>query len=582
MSRNDEIATRLEEFADLLEAQGVEYKPNAYRRAAENIRDHPEAIEQLAATGQDAVEAIDRVGEAIASKVIEYVETGSIKELEELREELPVDMAGLTAVEGVGPKTVGALYEVLSITTLDELEAAAEAGEIQEISGFGAKTESNILENIPFARQSQERERLGDARPVADQLLSYIRGRSAVETAEVAGSIRRWKDTIGDIDVLVASDDGKAVVEAFTDWDGADAVIEAGESKSSVRADGVRVDLRVVVPEEYGAALQYFTGSKAHNVHLRNVAIDRGLKLNEYGVFDVSDVPDDEDSQRAGVRLGGETEAEMYGALDMPVIPPEIREDTGEIDAALAGDLPELVAVEDIRGDCHTHSDRSDGRYTIREMVDAAADRGYEFHCVTDHASGPGIVSGVGLSDDDLRELIATIEQLNEDRDIEVLAGVETNITADGGVSTGDDVLAELDIVVASPHTALEGETEAVTDRICQVIEHPEVDVIGHPTGRLINSREGLDLDFVQIAEHAATHETALEVNSNPARLDLHGEAVRAAIDAGAPISINTDAHGPGSLEYVRYGVYTARRGWTEASDVINCLSPDELRSFLD
>lgn len=582
MSRNDEIATRLEEFADLLEAQGVEYKPNAYRRAAENIRDHPEAIEQLAATGQDAVEAIDRVGEAIASKVIEYVETGSIKELEELREELPVDMAGLTAVEGVGPKTVGALYEVLSITTLDELEAAAEAGEIQEISGFGAKTESNILENIPFARQSQERERLGDARPVADQLLSYIRGRSAVETAEVAGSIRRWKDTIGDIDVLVASDDGKAVVEAFTDWDGADAVIEAGESKSSVRADGVRVDLRVVVPEEYGAALQYFTGSKAHNVHLRNVAIDRGLKLNEYGVFDVSDVPDDEDSQRAGVRLGGETEAEMYGALDMPVIPPEIREDTGEIDAALAGDLPELVAVEDIRGDCHTHSDRSDGRYTIREMVDAAADRGYEFHCVTDHASGPGIVSGVGLSDDDLRESIATIEQLNEDRDIEVLAGVETNITADGGVSTGDDVLAELDIVVASPHTALEGETEAVTDRICQVIEHPEVDVIGHPTGRLINSREGLDLDFVQIAEHAATHETALEVNSNPARLDLHGEAVRAAIDAGAPISINTDAHGPGSLEYVRYGVYTARRGWAEAGDVINCLSPDELRSFLD
>ncbi len=582
MSRNDEIATRLEEFADLLEAQGVEYKPNAYRRAAENIRDHPEAIEQLAATGQDAVEAIDRVGEAIASKVIEYVETGSIEELEELREELPVDMAGLTAVEGVGPKTVGALYEALSITTLDELEDAAEAGEIQEISGFGAKTESNILENIPFARQSQERERLGDARPVADQLLSYIRGQSAVETAEVAGSIRRWKDTIGDIDVLVASDDSEAVVEAFTDWDGVDAVIEAGESKSSVRADGVRVDLRVVVPEEYGAALQYFTGSKAHNVHLRNVAIDRGLKLNEYGVFDVSDVPDDANSQRAGVRLGGETEAEMYGALDMPVIPPEIREDTGEIDAALAGDLPELVAVEDIRGDCHTHSDRSDGRYTIREMVDAAADRGYEFHCVTDHASGPGIVAGVGLSDDDLRESIATIEQLNEDRDIEVLAGVETNITADGGVSTGDDVLAELDIVVASPHTALDGETEAVTDRICQVIEHPEVDVIGHPTGRLINSREGLDLDFVQIAEHAATHETALEVNSNPARLDLHGEAVRAAIDAGAPISINTDAHGPGSLEYVRYGVYTARRGWAEAGDVINCLSPDELRSFLD
>lgn len=581
MSRNDEIATQLETFADLLEATGVSYKPNAYRRAAENIRDYPQAIEQLAATGEDAVGEIDRVGDAISAKVVEYFETGAIEELETLKTELPVDMAGLTAVEGVGPKTVGTLYDALGITTIEELETAAEAGEIQEIRGFGAKTESNILENIPFAKQSQERERLGDARPVADKLLTYLKESEHVEKAEVAGSIRRWEDTIGDVDVLVGSDDSEAVVAYFTGWPTADSVIEAGTSKSSVRADGVRVDLRVVVPDEYGAALQYFTGSKEHNVHLRNVAIDRGLKLNEYGIFDVSAVSEAEDSQRAGVRLGGATEAEMYGALDMPVVPPELREDTGEIEAALDGSLPDLVAVDEVLGDCHTHTDWSDGRYSIEEMVTAAADRGYEFHCVTDHATGPGIVGGVGLSDETLEEQHAEIEALNDTAEIEVFAGVETNITEDGGVSTGDDILSELDIVVASPHSALSGGTETVTDRLCQVIEHPSVDIIGHPTGRLINSREGLNIDFVRLARHAAEHDTALEVNANPARLDLHGDAVRAAVDAGAPISINTDAHGPGSFEYLRYGVYTARRGWAEGTDVINCLSPSELRSFL-
>jgi len=337
----------------------------------------------------------------------------------------------------------------------------------------------------------------------------------------------------------------------------------------------------VVVPDEYGAALQYFTGSKEHNVHLRNVAIDRGLKLNEYGIFDVSAVSEAEDSQRAGVRLGGATEAEMYGALDMPVVPPELREDTGEIEAALDGSLPNLVAVDEVLGDCHTHTDWSDGRYSIEEMVTAAADRGYEFHCVTDHATGPGIVGGVGLSDETLEEQRAEIEALNDTAEIEVFAGVETNITEDGGVSTGDDILSELDIVVASPHSALSGGTETVTDRLCQVIEHPSVDIIGHPTGRLINSREGLNIDFVRLARHAAEHDTALEVNANPARLDLHGDAVRAAVDADAPISINTDAHGPGSFEYLRYGVYTARRGWAEGTDVINCLPPSELRSFL-
>ena len=587
MSYNDEIARLLYEFADRLEADGVEYKPNAYRRAAENIADHPEPIDQLAMSGQAEVEKIDRVGDAIASKVVEYFETGEIAELSELRESMPVDMAALTSVEGVGPKTVGTLYEALDITDLDELETAAEAGEIQEIKGFGAKTEQNILDNIPFARQSQQRERLGDARPIADRLLDYLDSVDAIERVEVAGSIRRWKDTIGDVDVLTASEDSQAVVDAFTEWEAADDIIEAGSHKSSLRADDVRVDLRVVVPEEFGAALQYFTGSKDHNVRLRNVAIDQERKLNEYGVFDVSGLDSnpeestDEDARREGIRLGGETEAEMYEALGLPWIPPELREDTGEIQAATEGELPDLLEQAAIRGDLHTHSEWSDGRYTIREMAEAAANRGYAFHAVTDHAAGAGIIESIGLTDEDLREQADEIAAVRDEVDIELLHGVETNIEADGSLSTSTDLLADLDVVVASPHSALDQDTEAATERICKAIREPTVDIIGHPTGRMINSREGLPLDVTTVAECAAEHGTALEVNANPLRLDFHGEAVRAVVEAGGTIAINTDAHGPGAFDNVRYGVQTARRGWAEADDVINTWDSDRLRSFI-
>lgn len=580
MSRNSEVARLLEEFADLLDAKRVEYKPRSYRRAAENIREYPQPIEQLAAKGQDAVEEIQGVGDAISGKVVEYFETGEIEELEALREELPVDMQALTSVEGVGPKTVGDLYEALGITTLDELEAAAEAGEIQEVKGYGPKTESNILENIPFARQSQKRELLGDARPLADSVLDYLHGVDGVERADVAGSIRRWKETIGDVDVLVASEAGEAVVDAFTEWSAADSVIEAGTSKASVRADGIRVDLRVVVPEEFGAALQYFTGSKDHNVHLRNVAIDRDLKMNEYGIFDVSAVEDTSD-QRAGTRVGGETEEEMYAALDLPWMPPELREDTGEIEAARDDDLPDLLTVDDIRGDLHTHTEWSDGNNTIAEMVEGATERGYDYYAVTDHATGPGMVGGVGLDDDELRDQMDAVAAVAEDAAIDVFHGVEANIDAEGGISVDDDLLAELDVVVASPHSALGQDREMATERLVHAIEQPSVDILGHPTGRLIHSRPGLELDYERIAEAAVDHGTALEVNANPHRLDLNDAGVRAAVEAGATIVVDTDAHRPETLDFMRYGVHTARRGWAEAADVLNTRDADGLREFL-
>ena len=577
MSRNDEIATLLEEFADLLDAKGVEYKPRAYRRAAENIRDHPGAIEGLAAEGEDSVGEIDGVGDAISSKVVEYFGTGEIEELAELREELPVEMDALTAVEGVGPKSVGSLYEALGITTLDELEAAAEAGEIQEVSGFGAKTEQNILDNIDFAREAHERSLLGEARPYGDRVREYMAAGEAAEECALGGSIRRWRPTIGDVDVLVGSADPEAVVERFADWDGLDRVIESGETKASAYADDVRVDLRVVDPAEFGAALQYFTGSKDHNVAVRNRAIERDLKVNEYGVFDVEGVEDDD--QRAGELVASETEDAVYDALGMDWVPPELRENRGEVEAAADGTLPDLLAEGEVRGDIHTHTDWSDGRNTIAEMVEGAADFGHDYLAVTDHATGPGMVGGVGVSDEELREQIAEVESVAADADIDVFTGVEANIAADGGVSVADDLLAELDVVVASPHAALDGDG---TDRLVAAAEHPDVNVIGHPTGRYLNRREGLDVDIERLASVAADNDTALEINANPARLDLRGGAVKRAIETGATIAINTDAHSPGNLELLRYGVHTARRGWAETADVLNTRDAAGVREFLD
>lgn len=576
--RNEELAELFEEFGDRLEAQGVDYKHRTYRRAAENIRDHPEPVADLAREGgSEAVREIDRVGEAIAAKVVEYVETGRIEELEELREDLPVEMAALTSVQGVGPKTVGDLYRALDVRTLDDLETAARAGEIREVEGFGAKTEQNILENIEFARRSQDRQLLADARPLADDVLAYFEGVGAADRWEVAGSLRRWRPTIGDVDLLAASDDPEAVVDAFTDWPAADTVIEAGRNKASVRSEGIRVDLRVTAPEEFGAALQYFTGSKDHNIRVRDRAIERDLKVNEYGVFDVSGI-EDPDDQRAGERVAGVDEEEVYAALDLPWIPPELREDRGELDAAAAGDLPELVEPDAIRGDLHCHTEWSDGRNTIREMVAGAEERGYDFLAITDHATGPGMVGGVGLSDADLEEQLDEIRAVGEDADLELFAGVEANVDEDGGISVSDDVLERLDCVVASPHAALDGDG---TERLIRAAEHPHVDVIGHPTGRQLNRRPGLDLDVGELAAAAADAGTALEINADPNRLDLRGGAAKAALEAGATLAVNTDAHAPGSFDLVRYGVYTARRGWAERDDLLNARSAEEVREFL-
>ncbi|MFB6267663.1 MAG: DNA polymerase/3'-5' exonuclease PolX [Halodesulfurarchaeum sp.] len=581
MSRNAEVASLLEEFADLLEARDVEYKPRAYRRAATNLRDYPDPVEDLAEEGPEAIQEIEGVGEAISEKILEYLETGAISELEEERERLPVDMAALTRVEGVGPKTVGDLYEALGVQTLDDLEEAARAGEIQEVKGFGPKTEQNILDNIAFAREAQERSLLGDSRPVADDVLGFLEGLDPVDSAEVAGSIRRWCETIGDVDVLVGTGDGESVTETVTSWERVDEVIEAGSTKASVRIGAMRVDLRMVDPAEFGSALQYFTGSRDHNIRLRQWALERDRKVNEYGVFDVSAVEDPDAGQRVGDRLASETEDSVYDALDLPWIPPELREDRGELDAAADGSLPSLLELDDIRGDLHTHTDWSDGASTIEEMIQGAIEQGYEILCISDHGEGPGVFGDNGLADAELREQVSEIRAAADEAAIEVLTGVEANIAADGTVgTTSDEVLADLDLVIASPHSALGGDVDQ-TDRLIAAIEHPHVDILGHPSGRLINRRPTMDFDARELGAAAAAHDVALEVNANPHRLDLWGSAVQAAIEEGATITINTDAHSPEEYGLIRYGVHTARRGWAEATDVLNTWPTSDITDFL-
>ncbi|WP_254530847.1 DNA polymerase/3'-5' exonuclease PolX [Natrinema gelatinilyticum] len=582
MTTNAELAARFEEFADLLEADDVEYKPRAYRRAAENIRAFPSPIaDRVEAGDHEAVENIEGVGDAISSKIIEYVETGDIDELEELRAELPIDMADLTRIEGIGPKTAGKLYRELGVQTLDDLEAAAEAGEVRNVKGFGPKTEENILENLEFARTVGQRQLLGEARPLADDVLAFLESIDAVERSEVAGSIRRWRETIGDVDVLASTTDNEAVIEAFVGWDSVDDEIESGPEKASVRVGEIRVDLRVVVPEEFGSALQYFTGSKDHNVSLRNYAIDRGMKLNEYGAFDVSEIDDPDAGQRVGERVAGETEEGMYNALGLPWMPPELRENRGEIAAAENGDLPDLITRDDVRGDLHTHTEWSDGNTTISQMVEAAAERGYDYYGIADHAEGPGVVGGMGLSDEEILEQVDAIRDVDAETDIEVFAGIEANVNADGKISLSDEVIDALDVIIASPHSALDQDAETATGRLVRAVENPAIDVLGHPSGRLLNQRSGLDYDVTALARAAAEHETALEVNSDPRRLDLWGSAVQAALEEGAKIAIDTDSHQPSTLEYIRWGVHTARRGWAEPDDVINTWDEERIIEFL-
>ncbi|QAA76844.1 MAG: hypothetical protein BIP78_1078 [Candidatus Bipolaricaulis sibiricus] len=566
--KNALVARILDEIADLLELEGVPFKPRAYRRAARAIADTPTPIEELVADGR--VRDLPGVGEAIAEKVTEIVHTGKLRYHEELKAKLPVDLHALTQVDGVGPKTAKLLFEALGVRTLDDLAQAAQAGRIRTVKGLGDKVEEKIVRGLAEVRRTERRILLGRALPLARELCRQLLGTGLFHRVEPAGSLRRGKETVGDLDLLAVSDRAEEAAAAFCALPAVEEVLAQGPKRASVRlADGVQCDLRIVPHASFGAALQYFTGSKEHNIRLRERAVGRGLKLSEYGLF-----------QADGSVVAGEDEAGVYAALGLPFIPPELREDRGEIAAAETGSLPTLVEVDAVTCDLHVHTDASDGEMSLEEAVEAARARGITCIAITDHLKFAAAIPG--LSPDDLRRQIEAVRRLEERiPGFTILTGVEANIARDGTVDVPRDLLPELDLVIASVHTHLRLGRAEMTERLARAVEDEGVDVLGHPTGRLIGERPPYDADWDEVFRRAAKSGTALEVNAHPQRLDLSGELVRRALGFGVKVAIGTDAHVAGQFAHLELGVVTARRGWAAEGDVLNTLPPTALRAAL-
>lgn len=559
------------EIADLLEMSdpGDRFRPIAYRRAARAIESLAEDVEALAKRG--GLESIPGVGRAIASKIKEYMTTGKVDVLEKLRSEFPPGMIDIMRIRDVGPKTARRLYSELNITSLDELRNAAESGKLRKLKGFGEKTEQNILRGIQVAGQAQGRQLLGVALPLAERIIGHLQRNVPIDRITYAGSLRRMKETIGDIDLLVTTTDPTAVTKAFTAMPDVREVVAAGETKSSVViGQGLQVDLRVLEPSRWGAGLQYFTGSKDHNIKLRGMAQKRGLKLNEYGLFRDGEAPD---------LVAAQTEEEVYEAMGLPYIEPEMREDEGEIEAALEGRLPKLVTLGDMRGDLHAHTNLTDGVNTLEEMAAAARERGYEYLGISDHS--PSLRVANGLSEENLRIHLAHIRAFTKrSRDLKLLAGTECDILADGTLDYPDDVLKDLDYVIASIHTNFRMSEAEMTKRVVRAMENKHMDILAHPTARKIGQREPISLDMNRILEVAVDTGTVLEVNAYPDRTDLSAAHARLAKERGAKLIIDTDSHTTEQLGYMRLGVGTARRGWLERGDVVNTMAYEEILKF--
>ena len=566
--KNQEIATMLREIADFLEIQEVEYKPRAYRTAARNIESLSDDIEDVHERGE--LEEIEGVGESIGEKIAEYLETGELEYYEDLEADLPVDIEAITSVEGVGPKTAKKLYVELDVRTLDDLESAAEQGNVADLEGFGEKSEQNILDHVERAKAGQERMLLGRAFPIAHDIETRLHDADAFDRVDIVGSFRRRRPTVGDIDILSTASDPETAMDVFCSHDDVKEVLSRGDTKSSVVVSGdVQMDLRIVDEAAYGSALVYFTGSKDHNITLRNRAIDRGWKLNEYGLYDVSDAGEAATDEQVGERLASETEAGIYETLDLDWIPPELREDTGEVDAAAAGDLPDLIEPDEIRGDLQCHTDYSDGTHTVREMAEAAVERELEYILVTDH--GPHAPIPSRLDRDSFEEQRADIDSVNADLDITVLQGVEAEIT-DSGLELSDEWYDHCDLIVAGMHS----DPADPTERVVTAMEDFPVDILAHPSTRLINEREPVDLDMETVMETAAAEKVAIEINAQPKRLDLDWASVKEFRETVSFV-VSTDAHTTGELDFMHLGVAQARRGWCEASDVLNTQSLDDV-----
>ena len=569
--RNIEVAQILREIGILLEIKGENrFRVLAYQEAARKIENWPEAIETLAEEGK--LREISGIGEGLSTKIEEYLRTGKINFLEELTKEIPRELIRLTEIPGVGPKIVRQIYSELGIVNIEQLEQAIQEHLLQNLPGLGIKSEEKIRKGIDIIKKSTGRMLLGDALPLAEEVVIFLRENTQIKKISTAGSLRRMKETIGDIDILASTVDANRMMEAFINLPMVKQIIAHGTTKSSILTyEGVQIDLRVVENQSFGAALQYFTGSKEHNVKLREYALKKGYKINEYGIYRIDD----------GERRGGEKEEDIYQILGMEWIPPEMREDQGEIEAALQKRLPILVDVKDIQGDLHVHSDWSDGLVSIEEMAKAAAQKGYQYIAICDHSQGLAVASG--LTPEQIQQRKKEIIHWNNNHaEIFVLEGIEANILSDGTIDLPDEVLVQLPIVVAGIHTGLGQATEKINQRLEKAFKNPYVQIISHPTGRLINKRDATQGDLALLFKYAQQTTTALEMNAQPERLDLKDiDARQASEKYQIKLVVSTDSHDTLSLNLMRLGVAQARRAWLTKNDILNTYDKDQLLQTL-
>jgi DNA polymerase (family X) len=566
--KNFEVARIFYEIASLLEVRDESrFRIRAWQRAAQTLETLSEDVTAVAARG--ALRSLPGIGKEIAARIEEYLATGRLELLDRLRENLPPDFLSLLEVRGLGPRTARALWELLGIDTVERLEEACRSGRVIGVAGIQKKTCENLLKAIAQHKAGRSRALLTTARAIANQVATALRAHGGVDRLEIAGSLRRMRETVKDIDILVTSTEPAHVIETLVSLPSVAEITARGETKVSVRhQDGLAIDLRVVAPDAFGAALQYFTGSKAHNVRLREMAVRRGLKISEYGVFD----------EATGARVAGETEHDVYAAVGLPWIPPELREDGGEIDAAREGRLPELVAIADLKGDLHDHTEWSDGHHSLERLVEAAEARGYEYVIVSDHSRSLTIAQG--LSIERLRQQRAEIRAVQARHRIRILAGTECDILEDGALDFPDEVLAELDVVVASVHSRFKQDRATMTARIVRALGNPHMDILGHPTGRRLGSRDPYDVDLDAVFAAARTHGKAVEINASPERLDLNDAHARRAAEAGVLLSISTDTHYLAELDNLDLGVAVARRAWVTRDGILNTRPLDALLSW--
>lgn len=557
--QNSEVARQFEELADLLEIQGANpFRLRAYRNAARTLSGLPDSIQDIANNNPKELLELPGIGKDLAEKIETIVQTATLPQLEELKQEIPADVVRMLDIPGIGPKKVAFLFSKLSIQTLDDLKAAAENGVIADQKGFGKKTEQIILAGLEHLSQAGNRVRLADAKTQSDEIIHSLSTLDSVQQISEAGSCRRRKESVGDLDVLVTSSQPNEVMDALENHELVKDVLARGETKQRVRLNsGLEMDLRVVPEESYGAALLYFTGSKEHNIVLRRRSQERGLKLNEYGLF------------RDEELVSGSTEEEVFQTLDLPWIPPELRENRREFEAAEKEELPDLIELDQIRGDLHMHTTATDGTASILEMAEGAKAKGYQYISITDHSKRVTMANGL-----DAKRLRAHWKEIEKTQSkitgIQILKGIECDILEDGTMDLPDDVLSEADWVIAVLHYGLKQPEEKITQRLLNAIQNPHVSIIGHLSGRLIGKRPGADLNYSEVLKAAADHGTMLEINAHPMRLDIDDIHAAKAKELGIPIVINTDAHSVSGLDVMQYGVYQARRAGLTKKDIAN------------